>query len=256
MADEHEILDIQERMTQPASALRKYQDLVVGRRGLLPLLKFELLHGLLGGLPGAAGLLLRRLCYPLLLGRMGRGAAIGARVTLRHPHKIFLGDQAVIDDGCLLDAKGETNQGIRIGRGVFIGRNTILHCKNGDITIGDHANLGFNCDIASSNRVEIGAKVLIAAYTYVVGGGHDFTQPDVPVMDQRRVAHGIRIGDHAWIGAGVTVLDGVTVGEGAIIGTGAVVTEDLPAGAIAVGMPARMIRRRSAPEGGAAAAAQ
>ena len=55
---------------------------------------------------------------------------------LRHPHKIHIGSNVVIDDNCLLDAKGETNRGIRIGDGVFIGRNTILSCKNGDIELG------------------------------------------------------------------------------------------------------------------------
>ena len=54
---------------------------------------------------------------------------------LRHPHKIRIGDNVVIDDNCLIDAKGESNAGIRIGSGVFIGRNTILSCKNGDIEL-------------------------------------------------------------------------------------------------------------------------
>jgi acetyltransferase-like isoleucine patch superfamily enzyme len=247
MNKEHQILDIQEKMAdEKVSALRKYQNLVVGKTGLGALLRYEFLHTFISGIPGALGLALRRLIYPCMLGRVGRNVAIGSHVTFRHPHKVFIGDNVVIDDHCLLDAKGDTNQGITIGSGVFIGRNTILHCKNGDIVIGDEANIGFNCDIASSNYVEIGAKVLIAAYSYIVGGGHDFSRTDVPIMDQERVAKGIRVGDHSWIGAGVTILDGVTVGSDAIIGTGAVVTDSLPEKSIAVGMPARVVRKRDA----------
>ena len=197
-----------------------------------------------GSIPGALGLMMRRFLYPRLLGGVGRNVVFGANLTLRHPHKIFIGDNVVIDDNCLLDAKGEQNDGIRIGHGVFIGRNSILHCKNGDIVIGDQCNIGFNCDIASSNRVEIGPRTLMAAYAYVVGGGHDYAKADVPIMEQQRVAKGIRIGAGCWIGAGVTVLDGVTVGEETIIGTGAVCTADLSARSIAVGMPARVVRKR------------
>ncbi len=65
--------------------------------------------------PGALGLALRRTCYPWLLGRCGRNVVFGQNVVLRHPHKIRIGDNVVIDDNCLLDAKGDTNEGITIG---------------------------------------------------------------------------------------------------------------------------------------------
>ena len=249
MSDQREILDIQKQLRpDQRSALQKYRQLIVGRPGWWALIKYELICTLFAALPGALGLLLRRAFYPRVLGSVGRNVVFGTNVTLRHPHKIFIGDNVVIDDNCLLDAKGDTNRGITIGSGVFIGRNTILHCKNGDITVGDQANIGFNCDIASSNRVTIGAKVLIAAYSYLVGGGHDYSRTDTAIMDQQRVAHGISIGERCWIGAHVTVIDGVTVGAETIVGTGAVVNDNLPAGAVAVGMPARVIRLRSGTE--------
>ena len=227
-----------------ASALSKYQALVVGRGGWWALLRYELITTFCTAMPGALGLVLRKVFYPRLLGRCGRNVVFGANVVLRHPHKIFISDNVVIDDSCLLDAKGDSNTGISIGSGVFIGRNTILHCKNGDIVIGDDVNIGFNCDLASSNRIEVGPKVLIAAYTYIVGGGHDFSRTDVTVMDQKRVAHGVKIETGAWIGAGVTVQDGVTIGEGSIVGSGAVVNDDLPPRVIAAGLPARVLRAR------------
>ena len=122
--------------------------------------------------PGALGLVLRSWLYPMILGSVGRNVVFGVNVTLRHPHKIHIGDNVVIDDLCCLDAKGTDNKGITIGNGVFVGRNTILSCKNGDIVIEDRANIGFNCEIFSASRVRVGKDILIAAYTYLVGGDH------------------------------------------------------------------------------------
>lgn len=245
MTEPREILDIQQQLVKSdVSPMRKYLALVIGRGSWLSLLKYEVIILVSSSVPGALGLALRKVLYPRLLKKCGRNVVFGANVVLRHPKKIVIGDNVVVDDNCLLDAKGESNAGIAIGSGVFIGRNTILHCKNGDIIIGDDVNIGFNCDIASSNRVEIGRKVLIAAYSYIVGGGHDFSRSDSSVMDQKRTAKGISIGAEAWIGAGVIVQDGCSVGEGTIVGAGAVVNADLPDKVIAVGLPARVLRNR------------
>ena len=245
MTAPREILDIQQQLVRSdASPMRKYLALVIGRGSWLSLLKYEAVILLCSTTPGALGLALRKVLYPRLLGKCGRNVVFGSNVVLRHPKKIIIGDNVVVDDNCLLDAKGDSNAGITIGSGVFIGRNTILHCKNGDIVIGDDVNIGFNCDIASSHKVEIGRKVLIAAYSYIVGGGHDFSKSDTSVMDQQRTAKGISIGAEVWIGAGVIIQDGCTIGEGTIVGAGAVVTETLPAKVVAVGLPARVLRSR------------
>jgi len=226
------------------SARAKYAALVVGRRGLGALLKYECIVSLAQARAGALGLVLRKALYPLLLGSCGEHVVFGQNVALRHPHKIHIGRNVVIDDNCLLDAKGESNAGIRIGDGVFIGRNTILSCKNGDIELGDRANIGFNCEVFSASRVAIGRDVLIAAYAYVIGGDHDFSDPATSVLEQRRVSAGVAIGDGVWIGAGAKILDGVSIGDRAVIGAAAVVREDVPQAAIAVGIPARVVSTR------------
>jgi acetyltransferase-like isoleucine patch superfamily enzyme len=225
----------------PGGARAKYSALVVGRPGWGALLKHELVTFIAQSAPGALGLALRKALYPSLLGSCGRNVVFGQNVVLRHPGKIHIGDNVVIDDNCLLDAKGDTNAGIRIGQGVFIGRNTILSCKNGDITIADGANIGFNCEVFSASRVTIGKATLIAAYVYLVGGDHDFSDPSKAVLDQTRHSDGIVVGDGVWLGARVTVLDGVTIGDRAIVGASAVVKDDVPAGKTAVGIPAKVI---------------
>jgi acetyltransferase-like isoleucine patch superfamily enzyme len=242
---------IQEAHRSPSrSAAGRYRDLVIGRPGFGALVLYELVILLTSQVPGALGLLLRKFAYPLILGRVGRNVAFGRGVTLRHPHKIRLGDNVVVDDNVLLDAKGETNEGITIGASVFLGRNTILSCKNGDIVLGDHVNIGFNCEIFSGSKVVVGPYGLLAAYAYLVGGGHDFSAAATPVIEQQRVSSGITLGRNVWLGTGSKVLDGVSIGDDVVIGANAVVNEDLAAGVVAAGIPARVLRRRSAVPGG------
>ena len=195
MAGEHDpkITVIQREMfDERKSKVQRYRDLVIGQTGFWRLVKFELVTLLCANLPGALGLFLRSKLYPRLLGGVGRNVTFGVNIVLRHPHKIVIGDNVVVDDLCCLDAKGTTNEGIHIGSGVFIGRNTILSCKNGDIVIDDNANIGFNVEVFSAGRVFIGKDVLIAAYTYLVGGDHMFDRVDVPVLYQGRTAQASR----------------------------------------------------------------
>ncbi|HXG89002.1 MAG TPA: acyltransferase [Vicinamibacterales bacterium] len=239
----------QELFDERRSKVDKYRDLVIGRDGLGPLLRYELVTLCSGWVPGALGLFLRSKLFPLVLGSVGRNVVFGANLTLRHPHKIVIADNVVIDDNCCLDAKGTDNQGIVIGSGVFIGRNTILSCKNGDIIIDDQANIGFNCEIFSASRVRVGKNILMAAYTYLVGGDHLFDRVDIPVLQQGRTARGIDVDDNVWLGTHVVVTDGSRIGRDAIIGAGAVVVGEIAEFAIATGIPAKFVRdRRTAAE--------
>jgi len=236
---------IEDQLFAPGrSAREKYVELVVGRPGLGALVTYELIVALAQARAGALGLVLRKALYPRLLGSCGRNVIFGQNVVLRHPHKIYIGSNVVIDDNCLVDAKGDTNGGIRIGSGVFVGRNSILSCKNGDIELADGANIGFNCEIFSASRVTIGSSVLMAAYGYIIGGDHDFSDPAASVLAQERTSEGVSIGAGAWLGAGAKILDGVAIGAGAVGGAGAVVRENIPAHAIAVGVPARVVSSR------------
>ncbi len=228
---------------QRKSKVQKYAELVVGRPGLLALLRHELVM-LTSFLPGALGLFLRSKLYPLLLGACGRNVTFGQNVVLRHPGKIRLGDDVVIDDNVLLDAKGIDNEGIVLEAGAFVGRNTILSCKNGNIHLAERANIGFNCEIFSADTIRVGKDVMLAAYVYLVGGDHMHDRLDVPISQQGRIGLPITVGDGSWLGAHAVVGGGVEIGEHAIIGAGAVVLDGVPAYHIAAGVPAKIVRDR------------
>ena len=231
---------------QHQSSLQKYCGLNVGRPGYFALLRYELLTAGLGGVPGAVGLFLRQKLYRRLWKRCGRGVVIGRNVTIRHPHRIELGDRVVVDDGCVLDGKGSADNTITIGNDVIIGRNTVLSCKGGTIRLGDRTNVSVNCTLLSDSVLEIGQRVLIAGHCYLVAGGnHGVDRLDVPMIDQPMVQKGgIHIGDNSWLGAQVTVLDGSTIGRDVLIGAGAVVNRSIHDFAVAVGVPANVIRDR------------
>ena len=229
------------------SKVQKYMALVIGSDKYLDLLKYELIILLTSIVPGALGVFLRSMFYPMLLGSVGRGTVFGANVVLRHPKKIHLGKNVVIDDNVLLDAKGIDNDGIKISDEVFIGRNSILSCKGGNIVLDDRANIGFNCYIFSSNNVNVGKDVLIAGFTYIVGGGnYNLERLDVPINQQYDFEGkgGVTIDDNVWVAAHVVILDGVNVGTGSILAAGAIINKDVPEMSIIGGVPGKILNER------------
>lgn len=218
-----------------ASSLSRYQDQIVGGRGLSALIVFELVSGVCGPMPGALGILLRKACYPVLLKRSGTGVLWGRNVALRHPGRISIGERVAIDDECLLDARGAGAEGIQIGSDVVIARRTILQAKASGITLGDRCIIGSQCQLSSAGGIQLGRHVMLAGQCYLGGGRYHTEDLNVPMRDQGLYAKGpVVIEDDVWLGAGVIVQDGVHIGRGAIIGAGALVREDVPAYTMAV----------------------
>jgi len=223
----------------------RYRALCYGKTSLGYALKAECITALTGGMPGAAGLFLRSRLYPCLFGRVGRDVLIGKNVTLRHPRKIRLGDRVILDDRCMLDAKGEDNEGITIGNGAFIGRNTIVYCKNGDIRLEEGVNVSSNCTLFSSNRLTVGAGTVIGGYSYLLSGGeYDYADAQTRFCDQSgmQTRGELTVGGNCWLGARVTVLDAASIGEHCVLGAGAVVVKPIPSDSLAVGVPARVVK--------------
>ncbi len=234
------------------SFFQKYALLVVGKKGIWSLIKYELIVLFFSRVPGALGFALRRIFFPILLGSVGKGVVFGHSITLRHPHKVHVGDNTIIDDYVVLDGKGEENQGITIGQNVYVGRSTILSCKEGSIYLDDYCNLSANCSLLSETEIRLGKYCFLAGNCYLVAGGnHSFEDTAIPIMFQPSYSKGgIRIQEDVWLAAGAIVLDGVTIGTGSVIGAGSVVTRSLPDMSVALGVPSKVVKKRKAPHGG------
>lgn len=226
----------------------KYRRMVGGDMGWLKLIYFEVVVLFFSLIPGALGLICRKIFYRPLFKRVGKNVIFGRNLALRNPHKIVIGDNVIIDDECLLDAKGDSNQGITIGDYVSIGRFSSLVCKNGDIRIGSHVNIGTMVKIvvADSGEIEFGSNIDVGSGCHFSGGSYDYSQMDKLPSAQRQPTRGIFVEDFAWIGAGVIVLDGVRIGTRSILGAGSVVTRDVPPQSIAFGVPAEVRKKREA----------
>ena len=174
----------------------------------------------------------------------------GKNVTIRHPHKIVLGDGVVLDDNSVVDAKGADNSGIVLRDRVYVGRNTIVYCKNGDIEIGENVSFSANCIVFSSNKLTMMKNSVVAAFVYLLSGGeYDLDDLTPFALQKGTCTKGpLEIGEDCWLGAGAKVLDGANLGDRCVIGAGAVVNKPVPANSIAVGIPARVVKTRKAAE--------
>jgi acetyltransferase-like isoleucine patch superfamily enzyme len=246
------------------SAIRRYADLVVGAdASYWQLARYELITLLLGRISGALGLALRKLLYPSLFRRCGKGVVFGRDLVIRNAHLITLGDNVILDDGCVLDGRGAGPQGVAIGDRVILGRGVSVQAKIGPIVIGADSDIGMHTVIHSQGGVEIGRAVVMGGGCKLSGGVFQTRRSpgDAPggemlEREQTRWTRGpIRIGDKCLIGMGSMFLDGVEIGEGAVIGAGSVMIRSIPAYSVAAGVPGRVLRaREEAPALGAGAA--
>lgn len=126
-----------------------------------------------------------------------------------------------------------------------------FHCEYGqNIHVGNNVVINMNCTFVDNNRINIGNRVLIASDVKMYTATHS-TNPAVrnhshnpnPGYWCQTYARPITIEDEVWIGGGAILLPGVTIGKGSVIGAGAVVTKDVPPYSVAVGNPARVIKR-------------
>ena len=111
----------------------------------------------------------------------------------------------------------------------------------GDVIIGDRSIIGIGNVIIGP--VKIGNAVILAQNVAVSGLNHGYEDIQVPIRDQTVTTFPIIIEDDCWIGANAVVTAGVTIGKHCVIAAGSVVTKDIPPYSIAVGNPARVIKR-------------
>jgi len=132
----------------------------------------------------------------------------------------------------------------KIGKKTFIDYKTYFRYPS-RIRIGSNVSINrgskfFAIEQAKNIEIIIEDNVVIGPDISVFSGGHDHNYLDLPVIGKT-----VKVGKYSWIGGKSIILPGVTIGEGAIIGAGSVVTKDIPPYTIAVGVPAKIIKKRS-----------
>ncbi len=227
------------------SSLQKYMWLTTGKTSLLQLAYFETVMFFLAGMRGALGIFLRQKFYRSLFKECGRGVVFGRNITIRHPHRIRIGDGVILDENVVLDGKGEADTTISIGDKVIVGRNSSLVCKGGRIEVATRANISLNCTIISETFVAIGDSTLLGGHCYIIAGGnHGIEFNGVNFVDQPRTQKGgVEILSNCWIGANATILDGTRIGPDAVVGAASLVNRDVASRTIVGGVPAQPISR-------------
>ena len=141
---------------------------------------------------------------------------------------------------------------IRIGAATVIGPNASLSAGVSPwqdlgtaevVTIGDGCLIGKGAGIVGHERIVIGNGVFTGHYVYITDANHGYEDTTLPVGKQFGPSKPVHIGDGAWLGHGAVVLPGASIGCNVVVGAGSVVTGDIPAYSVAVGNPARVIRR-------------
>lgn len=151
--------------------------------------------------------------------KRGRGSIIRRRTRLDVVpfRKFSLGDGAIIEDFSTI------NNGM------------------GDVTIGSRSIVGIGNVVIGP--AEIGNNVIFAQHVGILAMNHGYADINTPIRDQKCTAALIRIEDNCWIGSNAVVVSGVTIGRHSVVAAGSVVTRDIPPYSVAVGNPARIIRR-------------
>lgn len=183
----------------------------------------EWIEGILRFLPGRLGVIVRKIFWQKRFLSCG-DVKIGNDCIFVKPGAMRFSGLTMINDKCFFNADGGF---ITVGNWTAFNRGAHINAScGGKIVIGDHCPIGPGVVMRTSN--------------------HRFTNKEVFIQDQGHQSADIVIEDDCWIGANAVILGGVHIGKGAIIGAGAVVTKDIPSMAIAVGVPAKVLKYRGA----------
>jgi len=167
---------------------------------------------------------------------------------LRNYYLMSVIPNLTIGKGCQI---GKVSWGFSNGSHIIIKKDTVISdfvsivLNEGLIEIGENCSINSFCHISGNGGLRIGNNVRIASNTVIIPANHKFDNPNIPITFQGETQKGIKIEDDVWIGAGVKILDGVTIGTGSVIGAGSVVNKSIPPMSVAVGVPAKVVKKRS-----------
>lgn len=170
--------------------------------------------------------------------------------TLSHEGVDSLGADCRVDPSVSVMRYGQRAEVLCLADNVSLYANTRLVL--GDVVadpcvgirIGARTIVNVGAYLSGEGGLDIGEDVLIGPHAKLLSAGHAIDEGDVIIARNRITRARITVEDGAWIGAGAIVLEGVTIGRGAVVAAGALVRQDVPAGMVAAGMPARLLRSR------------
>jgi acetyltransferase-like isoleucine patch superfamily enzyme len=111
------------------------------------------------------------------------------------------------------------------------------------VSIGDRCLIGRGSGIVGHFSIEIGNDVWTGHNVYITDQNHGYEDVSRPISQQSQPERAVKIGDGSWLGYGSVVLPGVTIGKHVVVGANSVVTHDIPDYSVAVGVPAKVIKR-------------
>lgn len=162
--------------------------------------------------------------YKRYFGNIGRRSRIIQPLRIKNADRITIGDDVMINKCCWLQTQQASKAvpELSIANGCVIGNFSHITCVG---------------------RVQIGEKVLLADRVFISDHGHEFSNPLIPIMDQGvLVGKPVVIGAGSWLGENVSVISS-QIGRNSVIGANSVVLSDIPDYSVAVGSPARVVRR-------------
>lgn len=148
--------------------------------------------------------------------------------TIFNEQYISIGDDVLIGPGVALSA------------GMVPGQECLVTPV---VTIGDRCLIGRGSGIVGHFSISIGNDVWTGHHVYITDQNHGYEDTSMPISQQSQPERAVVIGDGSWLGHGSIVLPGVTIGRHVVIGANSVVTKDIPDFSVAVGVPARVVRR-------------
>lgn len=176
---------------------------------------------------------------------MGENVYIGKGVNIENPQYISIGDNVEIHDGVTLRARGEG--GITIGDSTRIQQRAYLDtekAETGYIKIGKKVYIGTGTTLFAHMGLEIGDHCLFAQNITLTPYSHIFDDANSTIYGQGGNCKKVTIGRDVYIGMRVAIMYSGDIGEGSVIGAGAVVVKPIPPYSVAVGCPAKVIKKR------------
>ena len=174
--------------------------------------------------PTEIGVILRSICYSVLLKKQKKFLRIAENVTV----------------------KGFKN--IELGERVTLNQFSYIHAVNGFLKVGDRFVGNYLQLLAGEGEIIIGNDVMVGPHTIIRAANHNLKRIDIPMLQQGHTWGSIVIEDDVWIAAKAVILSNVTIGKGSVVAAGAIVTKDVPPFSVVGGIPAKIIQSRGEKE--------